>query len=124
MIFEAGIFGLGFGLGVTLTSIQNRAREKDLLDRISWRNPEDYFFMKFQRDSAVKKKSSFKIPEFGFLKKKKVEAPSLKLDEDQNAERLRQHFEKTFEAQDENRKNYEAYHEGVSEMAKAGVSNP
>lgn len=120
MIVEIGLVGFGFGLGVLVTSIQGRIRERDMLDRISWRNPEDYYFMKYQREAAAKAKKTFEFPKFGMLQKKKNEPPGIPIDPD----RITKHIENSIAAKEDGIKNYAAYKDGVEQMAKAGVSNP
>jgi len=117
-LIEAGLFGLGFGLGVLLTSFQNRSREKDMLDRISWRNPEDYFFMKWQREKAAPKKPSFKIPFFEPLTKEPVTIP---LDAERKSEEIKTQIENQISAKEETTQNYNEFMKHRETAAAEGI---
>lgn len=113
----------GFGLGILFCEFFFRSRERDLLDRISWRNPEDYFFMKWQREEAAKVKPKFKLLDFSALTKK--EKPQvIKLDPQKKAEEIKRAIENQVSAKDEQAKNYKEYLDHREEMAKAGISAP
>src|SRR6185295_16276305 len=50
---EFGYIAIGFSLGVLLCKVENALLVRDLLDRISWRNPSDYYFMTYQRKNRL-----------------------------------------------------------------------
>lgn len=121
-MIEIGLIGLGFGLGVLLSEVRNSAREKDLLDRISWRNPEDYFFMKWQRDKAKDIKPKFKLP--AVLSWPKKNDPRISLDPQKVEENLKEAIEKQTAAREEAKINYDKFIEFREESHMAGNSNP
>lgn len=77
MLSSAAFLCIGFALGILFESGRNYLRERDLLDRLSWRNPSDYFFMVEQRKTAPPPPMLFKFPEMGFLKKKSKPIPTV-----------------------------------------------
>lgn len=50
---EFGFLAIGFSLGVLFTKVEYALLIRDLLDRLSWRNPSDYYFMTYQRKNRL-----------------------------------------------------------------------
>lgn len=110
---------IGFALGILFESGRNFFREQDLLNRLSWRNPSDYWFMTQQRKQFKAPEKLFKLPEFGFLKKKIVkEGPEQHI---LDPEKLKQNIEQQIAAMDVDKEQHAKYMKHKEEAAKVGA---
>ena len=115
------MFGLGFGVGVLITSLQNFMRERDMLDRIAWRNPEDYWFFKHQQKKDAMSKKDFKLPKFGWLKNKKREEQKPIITAEQVSKAVESKIEAQVNAMDEAKLQTKAYLKHREDSAKVGA---
>jgi len=112
---EFGFLAIGFSLGVLLTKAEYALLIRDLLDRISWRNPSDYYFMTYQRKNRlVEPKPWWKS--FWQPKKKEVGIP---VSPEAVQEQLDKAIEDQVNAQDAEEIHRKAYVEQQAEIAKS-----
>ena len=113
------LFAIGFGLGVLLTTFKEMSERRDLLDRLSWRQPSDYFFMTYQRKTLLKENSL--LSKLNPFKKKKVVEipPGIPISQ----EIIKKDIDKQMEAQEESGKHYREYVEQRQQMADTGVAS-
>ena len=88
-----------------------------MLDRISWRNPEDYWFFKYQQKSKPINEKKFKFPKFGWLKNNKKEQPAKTITPEQVTEKI----ESQINARDEAKIQIDAYLNQRKEAAEHGI---
>ena len=80
-----GFIGLGLLPGFMLGYFINYKEKQDLIDRLTWRDPADFFLMKFNREQANGIKPSFKFPNLVKLTKRE---PKVLTPEEQVANKI------------------------------------